>query len=104
MVTFPKAHFAKLLEECQPATFGIGREEVLDEEYCKAVKMDTTAFCTSFTPYEYGVIDAINKALVRCGKTTEDQRGVKAELYKLNVIDGNEFRYRGVQARVAKKN
>lgn len=38
----------QLLQDCQPATFGKGKEEVFDEEHRKAGKMDVTDFCTNF--------------------------------------------------------
>ena len=76
--------FTLLLNACQPATFGVGSKEVLDEEYRKAGKMDTHDFCTDFSPYEYGVVDTINQALAQ-GSHSAGGLGVKAELYKLNV-------------------
>jgi hypothetical protein len=89
-VTFPvpkdSEDFQRLLKDCEPATFGLGQRDVLDETYRKAGKMDTTEFCTNFTPYEHGIIDAVVQALAQ-SRQIEGQRsrGVKAELYKLNV-------------------
>lgn len=75
-----QAAFAKLLEDSEPATYGVGSEAVLDETYRKAGKMNAARFSTNFNPYEHGVIDAIAQAL-----THSDHRGIKAELYNLNV-------------------
>ena len=40
----------KLLAYGQPATFGQGGKDVLDESYRKAVKLDESAFSTNFHP------------------------------------------------------
>ena len=42
--------FEKLLTSCTPASFGKGGEEVHDETYRKATKLDVDAFCTDFSP------------------------------------------------------
>jgi hypothetical protein len=76
--------FNTMLADCQPATFGVGSQEVLDEEYRKAGKMNTEDFCTNFNPYEHGIIDTINQVLVQASVTDARGLGVKAELYKLN--------------------
>lgn len=80
-----QAGFTTLLADCQPATFGIGSQEVLDEEYRKAGKMNTEDFCTNFNPYEHGIVDTINQVLAQASVTDARGLGVKAELYKLNV-------------------
>lgn len=83
----------ELLKACTPATFGKKGKEVLDESYRKAVKLDSNEFSTSFNPYEVGIIDAIAQSLLpgiakpfsdRESKH-EENLGVIAELYKLNV-------------------
>ena len=74
-----------LLTACKPATFGVGGEEVHDEEYRKATKLDTSAFCTDFCPYTSGIVNLINQLLV---PSIDSKRSVKAELYKLNVYSG----------------
>lgn len=82
----------ELLKACAPATFGKKGEEVLDESYRKAVKLDSNQFSTSFNPYEVGIIDAIAQSLLpgiarpfSDGNLYEEHLGVIAELYKLNV-------------------
>lgn len=77
--------FNTLVADCQPATFGVGSQEVLDEEYRKAGKMNTEDFCTDFNPYEHGIVDTINQVLAQASVTDARGLGVKAELYKLNV-------------------
>lgn len=80
-----------LLKDCQPATFGLGGVDVLDESYRKASKLDNTQFATSFNPYDYGIVDTIAQILFPSvkDKSSDDLglelRGVRAELYKLNV-------------------
>lgn len=41
-----------LVRNCSPATFGKAGEEVLDESYRKAAKLDADQFSTNFNPYE----------------------------------------------------
>ena len=82
-----------LLQACAPATFGNKGDEVLDETYRKAVKLDSNQFSTSFIPYEVGIIETIAQSLLPGiakpffdGKSKyEEHLGVIAELYKLNV-------------------
>jgi hypothetical protein len=84
---------SELLESCSPATFGHGGRDVLDQSYRRAVKLDSNQFCTSFSPHDFGIMDAIAQTLLpevtqmASGKRIELQEycGVVAELYKLNV-------------------
>ena len=46
--------FARLLSRCQPATFGVGGKDILDETYRKAGKLDKVDFSTSFHPHDCG--------------------------------------------------
>lgn len=76
-----------------PATLGKEGEEVLDESYRKAVKLDCNQFSTSFSSYEVGTIDAIAQNLLPgiakpfSGRKSkyEEHLGEIAEFYKLNV-------------------
>lgn len=72
--------FSQLVKDCEPATFGQGDKEVFDEMYRKAGKLDASKFCTSFNPYEHGVMDIVTQALVHT-----KYHGIRAELYNLNV-------------------
>ena len=79
-----------LLQKCQPATFGIGGQDVLDEGYRKASKLDTSSFSTNFHPHDCGIIDSIQQVLmpstIRGGQGIGiGPQGVRAELYSLNV-------------------
>ncbi|KAM6537934.1 hypothetical protein FALCPG4_003830 [Fusarium falciforme] len=87
-----KESFGMILEDCQPATFGVGSKEVLDEEYRKAGKLDNTAFSTSFNPYEHGIMDTINQVLAQGAH--RGGLGVRAEMYKLNVYSGPSGKFK----------
>ncbi|KAI0856562.1 hypothetical protein F4860DRAFT_506664 [Xylaria cubensis] len=89
-----------LLRDMQPATFGLGGEDVYDESYRKASKMNTSQFASTFNPYELGIVDAVAQMLLpnlqigRNRKIPELKRGVRAELYKLNVYSGPSGHFR----------
>ncbi|CAG8976801.1 hypothetical protein HYALB_00012507 [Hymenoscyphus albidus] len=75
----------------EPATFGLGDKDVLNEEYRKAGKLDNTQFSVLLHPSDYGIIDTITQTLLPSlfGKDRRaDHRGVLAELYKMNVYSG----------------
>ena len=82
----------RLVKDCQPATFGFGGKNVLDEGSRKAGKLEASEFSTSFNPYDYGIVDALAQALLpgiarpklEGENTSEDHWGVVA-VYKLNV-------------------
>ena len=85
--------FPQLLVDCQPATFGRGGDDVLDESYRKAGKLDSTQFSSSFNIYESGILDEVARWLLP-GSLTPTKTGqpdnqancsISAELYKLNV-------------------
>lgn len=77
--------FHQMLKDCQPATFGKGSEEVLDEAYRKAGKLDVTEFCTDFNLANHAVMNTVTQALVCSALVGDELNGVRAELYKLNV-------------------
>ena len=82
--------FKDLLHHCDPATFGVGGRDVLDEEYRKAAKLDASDFSTNFHPHDCGILDSIQQILlpstIRGGQGIGiGPQGVRAELYKLNV-------------------
>lgn len=73
--------FNKLLEDCQPATFGLRKKDVLDESYRKAGAMDEKCFSSNFNLSDYNVLDTVAQVLIQ----SKFNGGVTAELYKLNV-------------------
>ena len=49
----------QLATACDRATFGRGNQDVYDESYRKALKMDTTGFAAQFDPTLSGLIKII---------------------------------------------
>jgi hypothetical protein len=79
------ASLRQLIEDCQPASFGYKGENVIDDAYRKATKMDRSDFSSDFCPYELGIVDTIAQVLMPNAGKDIATKGVKAELYKLNV-------------------
>ncbi|KAH8901559.1 hypothetical protein GQ53DRAFT_851435 [Thozetella sp. PMI_491] len=75
----------RLVKSCQPATFGRGSQDVYDESYRRALKMDPTTFYATFDPYALGIIDTVAQMLLPSVIDSPTDRAVRAELYKLNV-------------------
>lgn len=74
------------VQSCEPASFGRDGQDVFDESYRKAGKLDRSEFSSNFDPYSLGIIDSITQVLLPSwiedkSKVTQ----VRAELYKLNV-------------------
>lgn len=89
-LTFPltsetEDNLAQLLRDMQPATFGRGGEDVYDEGYRKAAKLDPSRFSSTFSPYELGIVDTVAQVLLPTLRHAKLPRAVRAELYKLNV-------------------
>jgi hypothetical protein len=72
----------RLANACQPATFGVNQQDMHDETYRKAGKMDANAFSSKFNLERSGLLDGIRAHMLEGHdvKTT-----IEAELYKLNV-------------------
>ncbi|KAI8300156.1 hypothetical protein K4K59_001739, partial [Colletotrichum sp. SAR11_240] len=89
-VSFPVASdedtaaFDHLLKVSEKATFGLNGRHEFDETYRKAQKLGADDFCTSFCPYETGLIDAVCQVLLPSFDTTETKRSIRAELYSMN--------------------
>ncbi|EGN97805.1 hypothetical protein SERLA73DRAFT_90914 [Serpula lacrymans var. lacrymans S7.3] len=77
-----------LSQTCQPATFGVNQQDVLDESYRKAGKMDTTDFATRFSAESVGLVDVIRKQLLQ---DSNQDKGIRLEMYKLNVYGKDSF-------------
>ncbi|KAG5637332.1 hypothetical protein H0H81_004978 [Sphagnurus paluster] len=73
---------------CEPATFGLGQKDVLNEDYRKAGKMDASNFSMKCHMSDLGIVDRICEQLLYA---PEDQKYVKAELYKLNLYGEDSF-------------
>ncbi|KAJ9607941.1 hypothetical protein H2200_008020 [Cladophialophora chaetospira] len=88
---------ALLLGQCQPASFGVGDEEVHDKSYRDALKLDPTQFSTNLHPYDLGILHSIRKTLLpqvsTAAASTRCSR-LRAELYKLNVYSGPSGKFK----------
>ncbi|KAI5463890.1 oxidoreductase [Mariannaea sp. PMI_226] len=89
-----EADLARLVQDSQPATFGRSGKDVYDESYRKAIKMEPTAFCTTFDPYSLGIIDTVAQMLLPSTIDSVTNRGVQAELYKLNVYSSPSGKFK----------
>ncbi|KND04556.1 uncharacterized protein SPPG_00280 [Spizellomyces punctatus DAOM BR117] len=85
-VTLPNNDLKELVDSCQPATFGVGKTEVMDESYRKALKMDADKFASSFQLSETDILHTIKEVLLPHSK-----HALQAELYKLNVYQEGGF-------------
>ncbi|KAF5309022.1 hypothetical protein D9619_013601 [Psilocybe cf. subviscida] len=79
---------AALSDACEPASFGRDHEDVLDEEYRKAGKMDSSNFSAQFSIYTSGILDTVVSSLLKENHQAND---IRAELYKLNVYGPGSF-------------
>ena len=63
--TDPKPELVeKLAQACDVATFGLNNQDVLDETYRKAGKLDTQYFAPKFDPEWYDLLDIIQNNLL----------------------------------------
>lgn len=72
----------QLSQACEPASFGVNKEDVLDETYRKAGKMDSGYFAPLLDPIQTGLLKIICGYLL---EGTQSVNNIKTELYKLNV-------------------
>jgi len=72
----------QLTQACEPASFGMNQDNVLDESYRKAGKMDSECFSLMLDPVHSDLLE-----IIRCYffEGTQSTKNIKAELYKLNV-------------------
>ncbi|KAF8894724.1 hypothetical protein BD779DRAFT_1609373 [Infundibulicybe gibba] len=77
-----------LVDACQPATFGRNQEDVLDETYRKARKMDLEYFTPKLNLEKYRILDRIRAQML---EGLDEKRTIRSELYKLNVYDKGSF-------------
>ncbi|RXW16208.1 hypothetical protein EST38_g9649 [Candolleomyces aberdarensis] len=78
----------KLVDVCQQATFGRGDQDVLDESYRKAWKLDTSEFSTQFDIIRSGVMNIIHDQLLHYEK---NNMKLEPHLYKLNIYGPGSF-------------
>ncbi|KAL5524306.1 hypothetical protein ACEPAF_9446 [Sanghuangporus sanghuang] len=77
-----------LSETCDKATFGLNQEDVLDESYRKAGKLDSSCFSTKIDLERSGLMTIVRYNLL---EGSASRRPIKAELYKLNVYGKDSF-------------
>ncbi|KAI1787706.1 hypothetical protein LXA43DRAFT_950863 [Ganoderma leucocontextum] len=78
----------KLTEACEPAPFGRNDETVFDESYRRAREMEPDEFKLAFDVERTGLMEVVRSYLLH---GSEEDRFVKAELYKLNVYGKDSF-------------
>ncbi|KAI0258970.1 hypothetical protein BC834DRAFT_974667 [Gloeopeniophorella convolvens] len=78
----------QLSQACERATFGRDQEDVMDESYRKARKMDPSCFSTPLIPDHTQLMDAVRGYLLEGSHAT---RKIEVELYKLNVYGKGSF-------------
>ncbi|KAJ6482620.1 hypothetical protein C8R45DRAFT_871444 [Mycena sanguinolenta] len=83
------AELDALSDACQRATFGRNHEDVLDETYRKAGQMTAKDFMIRFNVEKSGILAHVHARLLE-GFNKSD-KGIKAELYKLNVYGAGSF-------------
>ncbi|ESK80725.1 hypothetical protein Moror_14658 [Moniliophthora roreri MCA 2997] len=74
---------AKLVSVCKAASFGRGKEKVVDPSYRKALKLEESKFVTPFRLASTGILQRVQRDLPDNDMTLT--RYVRAELYKLTV-------------------
>lgn len=92
----------QLIKYGAPATFGHLGNDVLDESYRKATKLDSSQFSSNFHPHDHGILDAISQTLfptvaglIPAIKTFHREHwGLVAELYKLNIYSAPSGRFK----------
>ncbi|TFK65044.1 hypothetical protein BDN72DRAFT_734701, partial [Pluteus cervinus] len=83
----PEDHALQALTDaCVPAKFGRGSQDVYDESYRKAKKMNTDDFVITFDPSS--IVHAIGEFLLDGNGQADD---LELELYQLNVYDKGSF-------------
>ncbi|KAJ9302233.1 hypothetical protein DTO271G3_1099 [Paecilomyces variotii] len=82
----------RLVDDCSPATFGRGDQDVLDPSYRMAGKLDTDKFASNFHPADFGILENVEQILLPSIRTDLENylqfRKITAHLYKLNVYSG----------------
>ncbi|KAF9501641.1 hypothetical protein BDN71DRAFT_1584718 [Pleurotus eryngii] len=74
-----------LAQCCEPATFRLDKEDVYDETYRKAGKLDIDSFAMNIDLASLEIVEEISCRLLA------QERPFKAELYKLNVYGEGSF-------------
>ncbi|KZT39340.1 hypothetical protein SISSUDRAFT_1119066 [Sistotremastrum suecicum HHB10207 ss-3] len=86
--TANKEELKRLSDACDPATFGRNQQDVLDESYRLARKMDITNFSINMG---FNFHDLLTYATRRLLGVQHEDKDFHAELYKLNVYGPESF-------------
>ncbi|EED79503.1 predicted protein, partial [Postia placenta Mad-698-R] len=78
----------QLAEACDVATFGVNNQDVHDESYRKAGKLDSANFSLKLDLAGSGLLDVIRDNLL---EGHGEAKSIRAELYKLNVYGKDSF-------------
>lgn len=101
-LTFPlqtpadQLSFKQLLQDCVPATFGRGGEDIYDETYRRALALNASEFMTDFCPYEAGIIDIVTQLLlppITGDLTPSPPRSKLMQRHELNHAQAAEIDY-----------
>ncbi|KAJ5595152.1 uncharacterized protein N7459_001360 [Penicillium hispanicum] len=78
----------QLVDDCQPASFGRGQQDVIDPSYRKAGKLDPGHFASTFHPADFDIVANVAQILLPPFRTEAEGcvpfQKLRAELYKLN--------------------
>ncbi|EKM49777.1 uncharacterized protein PHACADRAFT_154357 [Phanerochaete carnosa HHB-10118-sp] len=72
----------RLFQACEPATFGRNQQDVFDESYRKAGKLDRRSFASTFDPDRSGLMRSISDVLLQ---GYGPRKMLRTELHNLNV-------------------
>ncbi|KAI1789980.1 hypothetical protein LXA43DRAFT_922787, partial [Ganoderma leucocontextum] len=90
--TATAAELQHIADTCAPATFGVAGQDVYDETYRKAGKLDNKDFMIGFDVSRSSLVDVIRtELLVENPKRTVKYEDANIELYKLNVYGKDAF-------------
>ncbi|KZV73770.1 hypothetical protein PENSPDRAFT_602316 [Peniophora sp. CONT] len=88
LVSASSEQLEALMLACEPASFGRGGEDVMDEDYRKAGKLDVSRFSTPIVPERTTLARIVSDFLL---EGEESKTGVEMELYKLNIYGKDSF-------------
>ena len=88
-LTASDAALERLNANCAPATFGLDDQDVLDESYRKAGKLDATDFGIKLDIAECGLLDRLRTRLLEGASAASP---IRHELYNLNVYGLSQTR------------
>ncbi|CAL1701341.1 unnamed protein product [Somion occarium] len=71
-----------LADTCDPASFGVDNEDVMDDSYRKAGKLDIAHFVTTLDPVKCGLVEVIRNQFL---EGPQVKASIRVERYKLNV-------------------